>query len=195
MIDYIIGKVKFIGLDYIVVEANGIGYRIYTSKYSISQFMIGEEYLIHVEMVVREDAILLYGFYEEEELRMFNLLTSVTTIGPKSGLAILSTLSTSQIVSSIATNDIGLLSKAPGVGKKTASRIILELTDKLEGFVVTKDEIVEPVVVNDELESAIDALVNLGFMRTDVEKVIKSMDCSNMDIEDIIKNSIIKLSR
>lgn len=196
MLDYIIGDIKRIGEDYIVLDNNGIGYLINTSSYSISNFTLYETYLVHTHMVVREDAILLYGFYDDEELEMFKLLTTVSSIGPKIGLGILSSLSVSTISKAIRTNDINILTKAPGVGKKTASRIILELSDKIAKMNFKEDaETVEITKLDDEIESAVEALTNLGYMRSDVVKVIRSLNTENMGIEEIIKQCIIRLAR
>lgn len=196
MLDYIIGDIKRIGEDYIVLDNNGIGYLINTSSYSISNFTLYETYLVHTHMVVREDAILLYGFYDDEELEMFKLLTTVSSIGPKIGLGILSSLSVSTISKAIRTNDINILTKAPGVGKKTASRIILELSDKIAKMNFKEDaETVEITKLDDEIESAVEALTNLGYIRTDVVKVIRSLNTENMGIEEIIKQCIIRLAR
>lgn len=196
MLDYIIGDIKHIGEDYIVLDNNGIGYLINTSSYSISNFTLYETYLIHTHMVVREDAILLYGFHDDEELEMFKLLTTVSSIGPKIGLGILSSLSVSTISKAIRTNDINMLTKAPGVGKKTASRIILELSDKIAKMNFKEDaETVEITKLDEEIESAVDALTNLGYMRNDVVKVIRSLNTQDMGIEDIIKQCIIRLAK
>lgn len=196
MLDYIIGDIKRIGEDYIVLDNNGIGYLINTSSYSISNFTLYETYLVHTHMVVREDAILLYGFYDDEELEMFKLLTTVSSIGPKIGLGILSSLSVSTISKAIRTNDINILTKAPGVGKKTASRIILELSDKIAKMNFKEDaETVEITKLDDEIESAVEALTNLGYIRSDVVKVIRSLNTENMGIEEIIKQCIIRLAR
>lgn len=196
MLDFIIGDIKRIGEDYIVLDNNGIGYLINTSSYSISNFTLYETYLVHTHMVVREDAILLYGFYDDEELEMFKLLTTVSSIGPKIGLGILSSLSVSTISKAIRTNDINILTKAPGVGKKTASRIILELSDKIAKMNFKEDaETVEITKLDDEIESAVEALTNLGYIRTDVVKVIRSLNTENMGIEEIIKQCIIRLAR
>lgn len=194
MLDYIIGDIKKIGEDYIVLDNNGIGYLINTSSYSISNFTLYESYLVHVYMAVREDAIVLYGFHDDEELDMFKLLTTVSSIGPKIGLAILSTLSVSSICSAIQTNDIDMLTKAPGVGKKTASRIILELSDKISKMSFTVESEDAPVIDSD-IDSAIDALTNLGYMRADVIKVLRSLDTEGMGIEEIIKQCIMRLAR
>lgn len=196
MLDYIIGDIKRIGEDYIVLDNNGIGYLINTSSYSISNFTLYETYLVHTHMVVREDAILLYGFYDDEELEMFKLLTTVSSIGPKIGLGILSSLSVSTISKAIRTNDINILTKAPGVGKKTASRIILELSDKIAKMNFKEDaETVEIKKLDDEIESAVEALTNLGYIRSDVVNVIRSLNTENMGIEEIIKQCIIRLAR
>ncbi|MDO5718466.1 MAG: Holliday junction branch migration protein RuvA [Tissierellia bacterium] len=196
MLDYIIGDAKFIGDDYVVIDNNGIGYKIFTSSYSISNFTLYESYLVHVYMSVREDAIVLYGFHDDEELDMFKLLITVSSIGPKSALAILSTLSTQQIAKSISSNDIEMLTKAPGVGKKTASRIILELTDKIAKMHFSYSNLEEaPNIEDDDIETAVEALISLGYMRADVIKIIRTIETEDKNIEDIIKQCIMRLGK
>ncbi len=191
MIDYILGTIVHTGEDGVVIENNGIGYKLYTSKQSLSEFTKGHDTMAHIYMAVRDDDISLYGFYTEKELEFFKLLITVTTIGPRNALSILSSLSTSQIALAIRTNDIDLLTKAKGVGKKTASRIILELSDKVEGFELSDDLHFE---VDDEIEAAIEALTSLGYGRGDVVKVMGGLDTS-VAIEDLIKAALQRLSK
>ena len=194
MIDYIIGEIKKIENDYVVIENNLIGYKVYTSLNSMKNFVIDETFAIHIEMVVREDSLSLYGFYSEDELDLFKKLTTVSSVGPKVGLAILSSLMPSQIISAIKTNDINLLTKAPGVGKKTASRIILELSDKISEFDYDFKEN-DFIIKDEDLEDAIFALTSLGYPRDSVVKVINEVAKEDLDLEDIMKKSMIKLSR
>lgn len=200
MLDYIIGDIKHIASDYIVLDNHGIGYRINTSSNSISRFELYEEYMVKIHMAVREDAIVLYGFYDEEELAMFELLIGVSSIGPKNALSVLSTLTPCQIAQAVNNNSIEVLSKAPGIGKKTASRIILELTDKIAKLNFNYEDSVSDsnltinISKNSELDSAIEALVSLGYFKNDVEKVIASIDTEKLGIEEIIKLAIKKLA-
>lgn len=190
MYSYIIGDVKTIGEDFIVLENNGIGYMIQASARTIAKYNINETYKVHTAYILRDDGVFLYGFYSEEELDMFYMLTSVSSIGPKNGLSILSTLSVLTIKLAIINNDIKTLSKAPGVGKKTASRIILELSDKIKDVDISQKEIEEEnsdVERMDNYKIALDALINLGYTRNDASKALGKVDLEDMELQDIIK--------
>lgn len=132
MYDYILGSVVSIKEDYAVIDNNGIGYRIYSSSNSLKDLKINEKVTMYIYFNLREDGIFLYGFTTDEELNMFSLLLLVSKVGPKVGLNILSTLTVNQIKSAIVHNDLNILCNAPGVGKKTASRIVLELKDRID---------------------------------------------------------------
>lgn len=193
MYDYITGKVVGVKEDYIVVDNNGIGYRIYTSKNSLMDLKVDDKTIMYIYFNLREDGIFLYGFTTEEELNMFNLLLLVSKVGPKVGLNILSTLTVNQIKLAILKNDSNILCNAPGVGKKTASRIILELKDRID-----KEDIIdeEPIIKdNNEVEIAINGIMSLGYSRNEVLKIIKKMDTSNMVTEDIIREVLKRLSK
>lgn len=191
MFSYIIGEIKYLNQNYIILENNNIGYKILTSTKNISNFIINETHKIYTEFIVREDGVYLYGFYSLEELEMFLLLNSVSSIGPKAALSILSTLDIRELKLAILKNDIVSISKAPGVGKKSASRIILELSDKidLENIMsISKEDKIEKIVLkNENYEVAVEALVNLGFNKQDAVKKLKSIDYENLDLSDIIK--------
>lgn len=188
MFAYIIGDVKAKKEEYIVLDNGGIGYKIFTSYNTIKNLNTYDNVMIYTEFVVRDDGVYIYGFDTERELDMFKKLTTVSSIGPKVGLSILSTLTVDEIKYAIFKNEIDILTKAPGIGKKTASRIILELKDKIdEDFVVdNKEEIAE----NKDTEFAVDALVNLGYMKNDVINFIKKFDDPDMPIEEIIKQAM-----
>src|SRR5699024_4271335 len=142
--------------DYFILDNNGLGYKILSTSTSMIKLEINKNYMIHTYMAVREDDISLYGFFDEAEMEFFELLITVTSIGPKNALAILSSLDVNSIIKAINSNDINALTKAKGVGKKTASRIILELSDKVEK--IQTDDMPEQVSFGGEIEAAIDAL-------------------------------------
>lgn len=194
MYQYIKGNIEEINQEYIVVESNGIGYLVYTSRNSImdiGQNTINRKILTH--LIVREDVMSLYGFTTAEELNMFKLLITVTKIGPKGAIGLLSTLTTSNIKASIASKDASTLSKAPGIGKKTAERIILELKDKIDDNIdydANHDNI--PV---DETEEVVVALISLGYTRSEVFRALSSFETQGRRTEDIIKLALKKLSK
>ncbi len=194
MYSYIIGEVTRIDNDSIILENNGIGYQLATSLMTMSYFQVGETYKVYTKFIVREDIQELYGFYEEEEREMFELLTKVSTIGPKSAMAILSTLTVGQIQQAVINADITALSRAPGVGKKTASRIALELVDTIKKMdIVPLVDKGSPATSSSEWQVALDALTNLGYVRNEAEKALASLDKENMTLEEMIKAALRKL--
>lgn len=195
MIDYIKGKLAHIAGDVIVVENNGIGYKIHTSSVSVSDFTVpGEEVIVYIEMIVREDAISLVGFSSREELQMFQLLTSVSGVGTKVGIGILSSIPYGNLAGLIASSDVKSLTSAQGVGKKTAERIVLELKDKVpKAFSIQPSDINEIQVDAGTQKDALDALLSLGYTRSEAQAVLKQIDISHMTIEDIIKTALRKL--
>lgn len=195
MISYIIGEIKYIGEDNFVIENNNIGYFINSSFNTIKTLEINNEFKIFTKMNVREDDISLFGFSSKDELEVFELLTSVSTIGPKNAIAILSTLNVDKIKLAIVNNDIDTLTKAKGIGKKTASRIILELVDKVKKMAINDDISIsnqdfDSISSNGEIEVAREALLNLGYQRNSIDKVLASLKDSDLSLEEIIKESL-----
>ncbi len=195
MISYIIGEIKYIGEDNFVIENNNIGYFINSSFNTIKTLEINNEFKIFTKMNVREDDISLFGFSSKDELEVFELLTSVSTIGPKNAIAILSTLNVDKIKLAIVNNDIDTLTKAKGIGKKTASRIILELVDKVKKMAINDDisisnTDIDDITSNGEIEVAREALLNLGYQRNSIDKVLTSLKDSDLSLEEIIKESL-----
>lgn len=194
MFEFIVGDVVSIKEDYIVLNNNGIGYKIFTSTNSMIKLEIGmKNALIYTYFNVREDGVFLYGFTSEDEINMFKLLLLVSKVGPKIALGILSTLTPTQINKAIIIKDLELLCKAPGIGKKTAERIVLELKDRVDKNIETEEEI-EEISFNDYHE-AVQGLMSLGYTKLEIDKTIRNMDISKMSIEDIIRETLKKLSR
>lgn len=192
MINFIIGNVVSIEDEYVVIQNNGIGYKVFTSANSKMDLEIGKEnQMLHTQMFVRDDGIYLYGFTSLEEMDMFNLLLRVSKVGPKIGIGVLSTLSPRQIQKAILTGDVPTLTKTPGIGKKTAERIIVELKDRIDIPLIETEEV---EVKSLEYNQAIDGLLSLGYSRFEVEKAIKSLDYRKMTVEDIIREALKKLS-
>lgn len=195
MFAYIKGSLEEKMSNYIVVETAGIGYKIFMSKTAIGRAgEIGETVKVYTHYHVREDDISLYGFLSNEELKMFELLISVSGVGAKSAIAMLSNISTSDFAVSIINNDITKLTKVPGIGKKTAQRIVLELKDKLkaEKELMQSESIESEVIIesNDDIDEAISALQILGYNRKEIEKVFEKFDYKEMTVEDIIRNGL-----
>jgi len=195
LFEFIIGDIVAIREDYIVLQNNGIGYKIFTSTNTMIQIELGmKNAMIFTYLNVREDGIFIYGFISEEELNMFKLLQMVSKIGPKIALGILSTLNSNQIKLAIMRKDLDVLCKAPGIGKKTAERIILELKDRIDKDIIIEEDNISDLNYDNYME-AINGLMSLGYTRIEVEKIIKTMDISNMSIEDIIRETLKRLSK
>ncbi len=195
MFEFIRGTVVAVRENEVVVENNDIGYKILTSKNTLSDLSIGDIALINISFVVREDGVYLYGFSTKEEKDLFELLTTVSSIGPKNGLSILSTLTPVEVKMAILNDGIDTLSLSPGIGKKTASRICLELADKIEADFSSSPETNARIPLNDDEQIAIDALENLGYFRSDVVKIIKEMNVQEMGLDSIIKEAMRRMSR
>ena len=195
MISYIKGDVKAISEDGFIIENNNMGYFINSTLTSLSNIQINNEYRIYTSMQVREDDISLYGFYSKDELEMFLLLISVSTIGPKIALGMLSSISADEIKIAIVNNDIDTLTKAKGIGKKTASRIILELVDKVKKMAIPDVDKIDKVkpVDNDNLKVAKEALKNLGYMENDIARVLNELRDEDLSLEALIKESLKRL--
>lgn len=195
MFEFIIGDIVNIKDDYLILQNNGIGYKIFTSTNTMSKVDIGKKnQMLYTQLHVREDGLFLFGFSSEEEMEMFKLLLLVTKVGPKVGIGVLSTLTPNMIKRAITTKDIDALCKAPGIGKKTAERIILELKDRIDKNIeIIGDDVEENNLGNHE--EALQALMSLGYSRLEIEKVIRQIDTTNRDIEFIIKETLKRLSK
>lgn len=194
MISYIIGDVRTINEEDFIIENNNMGYQIKTSLSTLALIELNNEYKIYTSLQVREDDMSLYGFYSKEELEMFLLLTSVSSIGPKNAITILSSLGVEDIKLAIENNDIDALTRAKGVGKKTASRIILELMDKVKLMPLAKksDKSVN-LSANEDLDVAKEALINLGYAQNDISNVLLELKDMDLSLEELIKESLKRL--
>lgn len=196
MYSYIIGVITEVHENYIVLENNNIGYKIFITDFFRDNVSAFDEYKVYTEFVEREDASILYGFSSQKERELFNLLTDVTSIGPKYAMNILSTMTVDECKTAIITDDIKLLTQAPGVGKKTASRIILELKEKIEkDFVPSEKPVNKEVKRSNDSEFAREALLQLGYFKNDVDAFIENTDISGLSIEDIMKKAMKSLDR
>ena len=196
MYEYIRGKYKGINRDYIIIENNGIGYKIFTSGATMSSMpKIDEEVKLYLEQIVREDFLGLYGFDAREELEMFKLLLSINGVGAKAALSLLSISRINNLRYAIMMGDEKHLCKAPGIGKKTAGRIILELKDKIKTEEVTQgvdiQEGFEDVVPNNAnlVGEALGALLALGYSEKEAESALKKVN-KHESVENIIKECL-----
>lgn len=194
MISYIKGTVESIENGFIVIDVMGIGYQIFITKTALTHIKKETEIKIFTYMNVREDAIQLFGFLEKEELDMFNMLTFVPGIGPKVAMSILDSLTPGDITLAVLTDDYERLSKAQGVGKKTAQLLTLRLKDKL-GTIKQSDLSQGTVEGSGAKRDATEALVALGYGRSEALKAVLESALTDMSTEQIIRAALRKLSR
>lgn len=178
-----------------VIENGAIGYRVYTSQYSMAKLNEDmDNVILYTQMIVREDDISLCGFASRQELKMFELLKTVKGVGTKVALGILSTIPFVELANILISADVNNLTKAPGIGKKTAQRIILELKDKVnksiaieEGSMVKgSSNFIMSMNANDEV---IEALLTLGYGKSEAQEVVSRVD-SDLSVEDKIKEAL-----
>ena len=197
MISYIKGNLVHRGESYIILETGGIGYQIFVSPGFLSKMPeTGREMKIFTYMSVKEDGISLFGFSSKEEQEMFLKLLTVGGVGPKGALGFLSQLSPQEIVMAILSGDEKTLSKAPGVGRKTAQRVILELKDKCsteDGIAISMETGEEAGAVGGAKFEAIEAMTALGYSRSEAAKAVGQVSAEGMTIEDILKAALKKM--
>ncbi len=189
MIRYIRGIVTDMEENCIILENHGVGYRIFMSASAMGgHIRVGEEIKIHTYMNVREDAMLLYGFLTRDDLRLFELLIGVSGIGPKGGLGILSALSADEFRFAILSDDAASIARAPGIGKKTAQKLILELKDKLD---LDQTDRADVFRAGDSTQEAVMALTALGYPGTDALRAVKAVEGrEEMDTEQVLKAAL-----
>ena len=197
MISYIRGELVSIEEEKAIVDVNGVGFGIYMPAGSMSMLpTIGEEVKLHTYMNVREDAMQLFGFLTRDDLEVFKLIICVSGIGPKGGLCILSHLSPDELRFAVMAHDVKAISGAPGIGKKTAEKLIIELKDKL-----SIEDVLERTVekegnsvsnANSQVQTeAVQALVALGYGNTESLKAVKKVGASeDMSVEEILKQAL-----
>lgn len=196
MFYYISGTLMHKGDGFAVIDAGGVGYKLITSLYSLEKLKsIGDDAKMYTYMYLREDICDLYGFISEEELNMFLLLISVSGIGPKAAVSILSTMSPSEVALAIVTGDAKALSRAQGVGAKVSQRVVLELKDKIknEDMIRGAEGETENISFGSSNE-AVEALCVLGYSASEAKQALSGIDMS-MDLELIIKEALKKLVR
>lgn len=198
MYSYIKGILTDMEEDLVVVEAGGIGYNIYTTGQTFDYLpSVGEEVKMYTYLNVREDAMMLYGFLTKDDLRVFKLLIGVNGIGPKGALAILSVMTTDDLRFAVLGEDAKAISKAPGIGAKTAQRLILELKDKFSLEEAFEQKLEHSKGKSADLETknakneAVQALVALGYSSSEALKAIGNIEITeDTDVEDILKAAL-----
>ena len=193
MIGYLKGKIISSKPTHILLDVNGVGYTIRISINTFERISGNETVSLYIHTNVKEDAITLFGFYSEAEKEMFELLISINGVGPKSALSLLSGISTDDLKQAIITNNIERIVAVPGIGRKTAERLILELKNKVSDI---KEEGIVPAKPSLQKE-AVSALTTLGYNLTSSEKAVNKIlsELPNCSLEDLIKRSLKELNR
>ena len=196
MIGYLKGTITHLVTDHCFIDVQGVGYRVFIPGATRQKLSIGKVSSLFTHMHVREDAILLYGFYTEDEYDLFLTLTSINGIGPKVAMGILSAIDPKQFCLAISTKNIGMLTKLPGVGKKTAERMLLELKDKIGP--ITDDGVTDltvNVASGDIVEEGIQALIALGYNQNEIMPIVKRIGKNVESVESLIKLALREFSR
>ena len=208
MFYYIKGQLAYLDMTTAVLDAGGVGYKCSISQNTYSTLQrnadtaVANDVKLFSYMAVREDGIELFGFYSNEELESFKLLISVSGIGPKAAISILSQLTPAQLCAAICTDDKKAISKANGIGPKTAARVILELKDKFKKSGITADEadsssdILEiSTPTSGKISDARDALMALGYTKAEALSVLKTIDTDTLELDEIIRLALKKIMR
>ncbi|SDE60388.1 Holliday junction branch migration protein RuvA [Sporomusa acidovorans] len=204
MIGYVKGVVTHLFTDYCFIDVQGVGYRVFIPNSTRQKLVIGQQAILFTYLNVREDAITLHGFYTQEEYELFLRLISVSGIGPKVAAGVLSAITPQNFRSAISTNNAAILTKLPGIGKKTAERMILELKDKIgmgkEGAAGAAGQPIADISLpGDILQEAVQALISLGYNHAEITPVIKRIyereDKSEISLEQLIKLTLKEFGR
>ena len=195
MLAYIKGTLEAKMKGFVVIDVGGLGYKVYMSDVGMDKLgKIGDKVKVHTYYQVREDDISIFGFNTSEELIMFELMISVSGIGAKTALAMLAVIEPSKFALAVISEDVTTLTQIPGIGPKSAKRIILELKDKVkkeEQIAQTQNVEIQHAILNDnKVSEAISALQVLGYNKKDIEKALSTMDKSDMTVEEIIKKGL-----
>lgn len=202
MLAYIKGSLEIKNNDYVVIDVGGLGYKVNMSKKAIEKVgNIGDKVKVYTYYRVREDDISIFGFNTNDELRMFELLLSVSGVGAKVALTILSNIEITEFALAVITDDVNKIVKIPGIGKKSAQRIILELKDKLKAQELAEAEEQGEEKLNKQeknseaVEEAISALQILGYGKKEIEKAFEKLANKNVSVEELIKKGLTILSQ
>ena len=199
MFAYIKGSLEMKFKNYVVIDVGGLGYKIFMAENAINSIgEIGETIKVFTYYRVREDDISIFGFKTQEELRMFELLLSVSGVGAKSALVMLSCIDPSEFAIAVISNNVKLLTQIPGIGPKSAQRIILELKDKLkteQNEEQIEESKIKSAKISENIQEAISGLMVLGYLRKDIEKAFEHLTVETLSVEDLIKKGLILLSK
>lgn len=199
MIGFLRGRVAYTFPDYCFLDVHDVGYRVFISHQTRNQLSVDTEVTLYIHTHVREDAILLYGFFSQEEYDLFQHLIGISGIGPKVAQGILSAITANEFYHLIHRKDVKAITKLPGIGKKTAERIILELKDKLSASSFDVSDAADETAalgdaMGDMVSEAIEALLSLGFQQSEVQSVLKKKSDWE-STEEIIRYALAELQR
>ena len=196
MIGYLRGEVIYLYTDYVLLDVHGVGYRVFIANSTRQKLRLHEKAQLFTYTSVREDAIILYGFATQEEYDLFLQLLSVSGIGPKVALGILSSITVEGLCRAIQNKQASVLTKLPGIGKKSAERLILELKDKV-AFDGGEQELLtienEADVGDDMVAEAMAALQSLGYTQAEALHAMKGIDAAGLEADEIIRQCLKKL--
>lgn len=199
MFYYVRGTLAVCELQVAVIDCGGVGYKLFVSDTTFSKIAgkLGQEVKLFTYLSVREDAVELMGFYSNEELSAFKMLISVSGVGPRAAMAILSIMTPEKLAIAVSTGDAKAIARANNVGKKTAERVILELKDKIAKEIATIDvdtgEVIEPVAPTKMHSEAVSALTVLGFTRSEAEWALAGISADDT-LENVIGAALKKLA-
>ena len=198
MFYYVKGKVAHVAPNLAVIDCGGVGYACRTTSYTLSALQVGEEGKLYTHLNVREDAMELYGFASENERNCFQMLIAVSGVGPKAALSILSATTPEGLATAIITGNEKALTVAPGIGKKIAQRVILELKDKLaKGQLPMAEERYGgtgmTVIPQDKTSEATAALAVLGYSPGEIAMALKGLDLETLSLEDTVRQALRKM--
>ena len=197
MIYNVRGTLTYTDINYSVVECGGVGFKCFVSMTTLKELPpLGKEANLYTYLAVREDAMDLFGFATQQELDAFKLLITVSGVGPKAAMAVLSVLPPDRLSIAVSSGDVKSIQSAQGVGKKTAERIVLELKDKMLGIAPSNAAAVQgiqAVASNSDAQEAVEVLVSLGFNQSDAATVVGAMD-KGLSVDDMIRKGLKQLS-
>lgn len=192
MYEYLKGKLDAIQEDYLVIDVHGIGYKVFTSQNTMRNASVDAVVKIFTQLIVKEDDMILYGFDTKEELHMFKLLNTVSGVGPKAAVSLLNHYKSQDIALAIISKDTAKLTKAQGIGKKTAERLILELKDKIDTESAITVQGIESF--GDEISQVIEALTSLGYNYNVAAQAVAKLKNQEASIDTMIKEALRILS-
>lgn len=198
MFRYLSGTVAEVEANLAVIDVSGVGFMCSTSLYTSSQLKVGESAKLYTHLNVREDALEIFAFYSREELESFKLLTSISGVGPRAAISILSAVTPNQLAAAVTSGDEKPILAANGIGKKLAGRIMLELKDKLSLNNMSYENesgVTYNAPAGGSDSEAFAALISLGYSRDEISSALRGVNTAEMSVEDIIKAALARLMR